>query len=806
MIGWTLAMAAVIGAADDSSLKVDASRVVNRITPLMYGSCIEDVNHEIYGGLYAQKLFGESFEEPPRRPPATGWTSYGGLFSAADGILSVQADYGAKALRDGLDLADGAVTLSVRLRDAKGENAGLVVRVRDPRVGADAWHGYEVSLSAKHGHLSLGRHRDNFRLLKRVPAKVEAGRWHRLRVELDGPTIRVRLDDAREPAIVFTDTDPAASPGGRVGVRTWGSDADFRDLAVERPGGATVPVPIDTDPSARTSEGLSAAWDPVATGDAVPRFTWDPDRPFNTARSQRIERASGSGSVGIANRGLNRWGIAVRAGHDYAGHLYLRRSNPSASVAVSLQSLDGSRTYARQPIDAIVADWTRHDFRLRPDATDDASRFVIAVDGPGEVWVDQVYLAGTGDEIFHDLPFRGDIARALQDEGLTLLRYGGSMVNTAGYRWKSMIGDRDMRPQYRGTWYPWSTNGFGIVEFVAFCRAAGFEPVVTINIEETPEDAAHLVEYLNAPATTGWGRRRSEDGYPEPFRVKYLEIGNEETVDAHYIERFQLLHAAIRPRDPAVALIIGTWWEPDNPVSRRIVRELNGKAALWDVHVGGDDPRDGAKVDALFTRIERLVREWAPDTKLKACVLEENGGRHDLRRALGHATILNATQRHGDFVLIDCPANCLQALGQNDNGWDQGQLFYTPAKVWGMPPYHAQKMAAAAHQPCRVASEATSPNNDLDLTATRDEAGTAVVLKVVNVGDTPHRASVAIEGFGPVDPRAEVVTLAGALDDRNAPDAPDRVRPARSTFDGASGRFSFDFPARSYTVMKLGRR
>jgi hypothetical protein len=28
---------------------------------LMYGSCIEDVNHEIYGGLYDQKIFVESF-------------------------------------------------------------------------------------------------------------------------------------------------------------------------------------------------------------------------------------------------------------------------------------------------------------------------------------------------------------------------------------------------------------------------------------------------------------------------------------------------------------------------------------------------------------------------------------------------------------------------------------------------------------------------------------------------------------------------------------------------------------------------
>ena len=43
----------------------------------MTGVCIEDVNHEIYGGIYSQMIFGESFQEPPadadrgvRRPSA----------------------------------------------------------------------------------------------------------------------------------------------------------------------------------------------------------------------------------------------------------------------------------------------------------------------------------------------------------------------------------------------------------------------------------------------------------------------------------------------------------------------------------------------------------------------------------------------------------------------------------------------------------------------------------------------------------------------------------------------------------------
>ena len=534
--------AGAMAAEPDASITIDAAKVLNHVTPLMYGACIEDVNHEIYGGLYAQMIFGESFEEPPRTPKS------------------------AAAKKDG--------------------------------------------------------------------------------------------------------KSPAATP----------------------------------------SVGISGAWDAIQTGRAVGDFAQDRERPFNSICSQKIALHGGEGTVGVANRGLNRWGLTFREGHRYAGRLYLRQKDYGGRVTVALQSADGKHVYAQQRLGPIGADWRRFEFSLKSAATDTNARFALSIDKPGNVWVDEVYLSGTGDELFHGLPMRADIGKALEDEGLTVLRYGGSMVNAAGYRWRKMIGDRDRRPQYKGWWYPHSTNGFGIEDFLQFCEAAKFEKVFAINIEETPQDAGDLVEYLNGPATSAWGARRATNGHPAPYGVKFIEIGNEEKTAAHYIERFKLLYDAMHARDPSVRFIIAAWWEPNNPVTRQIVEQLDGRAALWDVHVGGDNLREGRHVDALFTRMEQLVHEWAPRTQLKACVLEENGGRHDLQRALGHACVLNATERHGDFVRIDCPANCLQPWHQNDNGWDQGQLFFTSSRVWGMPPYYAQQMAAANHQPCRVASETKCPH------------------------------------------------------------------------------------------------
>ena len=39
-----------------------------------------------------------------------------------------------------------------------------------------------------------------------------------------------------------------------------------------------------------------------------------------------------------------------------------------------------------------------------------------------------------------------------------------------------------------------------------------------------------LVEYARGGADTTWGACRTADGHPEPYDVKYFELGNEQYV------------------------------------------------------------------------------------------------------------------------------------------------------------------------------------------------------------------------------------------------------------------------------------
>ncbi len=46
-------------------------------------------------------------------------------------------------------------------------------------------------------------------------------------------------------------------------------------------------------------------------------------------------------------------------------------------------------------------------------------------------------------------------------------------------------------------------------------------------LEPWIQDVLDAIEYANGPVTSKWGALRAKNGHPEPFHLKYVEIGNE---------------------------------------------------------------------------------------------------------------------------------------------------------------------------------------------------------------------------------------------------------------------------------------
>jgi hypothetical protein len=485
-------------------IKVDASQGRGPVSRYLTGACIEDVNHEIYGGLYSQMIFGESFQEPSLAPAITGFSSFGGRWLVNEEVVRIQATDGPKLLSDRAAFNDGAIGVEVKFADRKGGNIGLIVRVDKPGIGADRFIGYEVALDADRQHLLLARHRNNFEPIKDVPCEVAVGRWIPLEVKLSGSVIDISVDGQ---SVLRHDDGEKALSAGTFGLRPWQREASYRNLWVKT-GKESEPLAFK---AAEKPVEVSGMWRMVRRGTAQGDFSLSTDHSFLGTHSQQVIFDKGEGDWGIENQGLNRWGMYFVEGRAYEGHVWARASKPTTVVA-SLESRDGKRTYAETKLKVTEKDWHRLEFTLTPNATDSSGRFALTLREPGSIELGHAFLQPGDWGRFKGLPVRRDVAEGLINQGITVLRYGGSMVNNGEYRWKKMIGPRDRRPPYAGFWYRYSSNGWGIVDFMDFCEAAGFEYVPAFEINESPEDMAHFIEYAKGSAESEWGRKRVADG------------------------------------------------------------------------------------------------------------------------------------------------------------------------------------------------------------------------------------------------------------------------------------------------------
>jgi hypothetical protein len=794
-------------------IAINAGQVTGRVSRHLTGACIEDVNHEIYGGLYSQMVFGESFQEPGPSPVIAGFTAHGGNWTSTDGVVRIQATDGPKLLSDKAAFKDGQVGVELKFADRKGVNGGLIVRVTEARQGADNFVGYEIALNAGSQKLLLARHRNNFEPIKEVACAVPVDRWVPLEVRMAGSVLEILVDGK---SVLRHDDGELALPAGAVGLRAWQREASFRNLWVKT-GKEVEPLEFK---KGEPLPAVSGMWRPVKRGAAEGRFALVTERPFVGAQSQQVTFTAGEGEWGIENQGLNRWGMNFVRGKEYEGYVWVRADRP-AEVVVSLESKDGSRSYAETKLNATDKDWQRLNFTLTPNETDASGRLAIKLRQPGSVVLGHAFLQPGEWGRFKGLPVRRDVAEGMLNQGITVLRYGGSMINHGEYRWKKMIGPRDRRPPHKNTWYPYSSNGWGILDFMDFCEVAGFEYVPALDINESVEDLADFIEYAKGPPDSPWGRKRVADGHPKPYRLPYIELGNEERVDEQYAAKFEARAKAIWAKDRDVILVVGDF-AYDQPIKDPMkftgaasgitsmaghakILELarkNDREVWFDVHLDTEGPGASRSLKALPSYIDALA-QVAGGAKHKVVVFEYNAGNHAMRRALGNALATNIIERDGRVPIVTS-ANGLQPDKQNDNGWDQGLLFLNPARVWLQPPGYVTQMLSRNYLPKVVKCELTDPKNTLDATAKLSEDGSVLQVQVVNLSDKPVTAGIQIAGFMAGNPVARVTELSGRLDATNSADKPEAIVPKQSEWkhEMTEGKGSRTFGPHSFTIIR----
>ena len=451
--------------------------------------------------------------------------------------------------------------------------------------------------------------------------------------------------------------------------------------------------------------------------------------------------------------------------------------------------------------------------------------------------------------------FRKDVIGEIRQMGVPIVRYpGGNFVS--GYNWLDGVGPKESRPRVLDkAWNAINTNQFGTNEFMAWCKAAGTEPLMGLNLGTgTPEEAAALVEYCNLDHGTKWSDLRRKHGFAEPYKVKRWCLGNEmdgpwqigHMTATAYGLKAQDAARQMRYVDPSLQLIacgssgpfMPTYLEWDREVLEQCYDYVDGLSLhRYFTNAPADTGGDSSKFLAMNLSMEQQIAEtvavcdlvrghkrsskqlWLSFDEWNVWYRARSGdytnGHHqeaphlleevyNLEDALLVGGLLNSLLRNANRVKVACLAqliNVIAPIMTNANGLLRQTIYYPYS--WALQYARGSVLNLLAQSPTyEVAKMGQVPY--LDVAGTIDPGDGKVAIFVLNRDlSKPHVVEIDWQDKTPGQVLVSSVLSGTDLKAFNSFETPKHIAP--QAFDKPSttgGRTMFEVPARSYTLIQ----
>jgi alpha-N-arabinofuranosidase len=574
----------------------------------------------------------------------------------------------------------------------------------------------------------------------------------------------------------------------------------------------------------------------------------DTSNPLNKFLNVSLKFDASSASVaspaGVANGGY--WGIPVKPETAYRVSFFAKAAAGfTGPVTVSIESADGKTNFASAEISGLTTEWKKFETKLKTATVPPSKEnvFRLTTKTPCTVWLQSVSLFPPTYKN-RENGNRADLMEMLAAMKPRFLRFpGGNYLEgnafNQRFNWKETLGPVEQRPGHPSPWGYWSTDGFGLLEFAEWCEDIDMEPLLGVfagyclgqggvipagpKLEPYVQEALEEIEYLIGDAnTTKWGAQRAKDGHPKPFKMQYVEIGNEDWFDrsGSYDGRYAQFHDAIKKKYPQLKVMSSCGYEqPQNlwVKSRtpdlvdehyyRGLEEMMGQSLKYDTYSRTNESK-------IF------CGEWA--TRVGSPTPNMAG-------ALGDGAWMACMERNSDIVLLSCYAPLLVNVSQlSGNGrsmqWSSDLIGYDALTSYGSPSYYAQVMFSTmvgdeilatdsqgipmrAWQPRAFRGGNPPPPRqirEIFFSATRDSTSEVIYLKVVNTSGAAKTIKIQINGAPKIDREGEAVSLtATGLDDTNSLEQPQKLVPRTEKVGNLSADVSREFPPYSITVLKL---
>lgn len=577
---------------------------------------------------------------------------------------------------------------------------------------------------------------------------------------------------------------------------------------------------------------IPAHWSSVQGNGSAASISLDRNQFLNKAlpTSLRLDVSSATHSspAGVSNTGY--WGIPVKPETRYRATFYAKAAPEFAgSFAIAIESADGATVYARATTPRLSSEWKKYTVTLRTGkiAPTSNTRFALTVDRPGTVWLSLVSLF---PPTWKNRPngLRPDLMQMLVDLKPAFLRFpGGNYLEgnsiATRFDWKKTLGPLTNRTGHSGPWGYRSTDGMGLLEFLLWCEDMRSEPVLAIyagyslrgeyikpgsDLDSYIQDSLDEIEYVTGSVKTKWGAQRAKDGHPAPFKLQYVEVGNEDFFDrsGSYDSRFAQFYDAIKAKYSALKVVstVGN----EQPDAKRV---HSRRPDVLDEHYYRTADSFLQMSAAHYENYARkgpeiFVGEWAAHEEIAPWDPRSRSlpATPSMKAALGDAAWMTAMERNADIVTMQCYAPLLVNVNPGGRQWRPNLIGYDALRTFASPSYYTIQMFSRNHGD--VILTATLAGAPLLSSTTRDSKTGEIFIKYVNPLPTPQTVSVNLNGIRSVAASATLIELAADPTATNSMAEPTSVVPVTRQVGGVALSFKHTFAPYSISVLRLSAK
>ncbi|MGA2350135.1 MAG: alpha-L-arabinofuranosidase C-terminal domain-containing protein [Terracidiphilus sp.] len=568
-------------------------------------------------------------------------------------------------------------------------------------------------------------------------------------------------------------------------------------------------------------------WVLVEDGNASAAISVDrqtgPSEVLNRSLRLDVKQADPQNQAGVLNEGY--WGMAVRPNTTYKGSFYAKDDSAALGpVTVSLVDNDSGNAVASTDVSGITTEWKQHEYTLKTGTVraSAANHLEITVGHSGTLWLNLVSLF---PPTYHDRVNgnRIDLMEKMAAMHPAFLRFpGGNYLEgdhiSERYQWKKTIGPLADRPTHPSPWRYHSSDGLGLLEFFEWCEDLKMQPLLAVyagysmtqehvnpgpDLDPYVQDAMDELEYATGSADTRWGAVRAKNGHPEPFKLTYVEIGNEDWFDKSgtYDGRFTQYYKAIKAKYPDLQLIATA---PVKSVKPDVIDEHYYVRATQNFHDAhhydpptSDAPQrwEGGHYDKADRNGPKVfVGEWAT---------REGSPTPNFGAALGDAAWMTGMERNSDLVIMSAYAPLLVNVNPGGLQWDPDLIGYDTMKSYGSPSYYAQVMFAKYLGDVTLGSKLEGAGPKLFYSITRDSAKKRLYLKLVNGSSIAQPVEIEFSGAALAETGELVSLSAQSTQATNTLDDPEHIVPVETTLQGVSNHLHHTLPGYSIQVIQV---